>query len=194
MVQNSKIPAFPPAAPAPNPPTLPRLLPTPQNGTKWYRMVQNSKIPAFPPAGSKLCPSSPLSPTLPRAARSSGIGEDAPYRWLQDHRFRHELTRLRPNTADLARYELRGLILRCLDMSTNYPTLTIPASKPESIPCVQPPKSPSPQPVTDTRPLTHPPQAGKLRPHDANPNSQPPVVRRRPPAAANRGRSRLPSR
>ena len=62
MVQNSKIPAFPPAAPAPNPPTLPHLLPTPQNGTKWYRMVQNSKIPAFPPAGCKLCPSSPLLP------------------------------------------------------------------------------------------------------------------------------------
>ena len=56
-----KIPAFPPAVPAPNPPTLPRLLPTPQNGTKWYRMVQNSKIPAFPPAAP-----APNPPTLPR--------------------------------------------------------------------------------------------------------------------------------
>ena len=154
-----------------------------QNGTEFEKSGLSSRR-------QQALPIIAAVPTLAQAARSSGIGQGVPYRWLQDNRFRHELTRLRPNTADLARYELRGLMLRCLDMSTNYPTLTIPASEPESIPCVQPPKSPSPQPVTDTRPLTHPPQAGKLKPHDANPNSQPPVVRRRPPPTANRGRSR----
>ena len=50
MERNSKNPAFPPAAPAPNPPTLPRLLPMPQNGTEWYR-IRNFR-PFLPPAAS----------------------------------------------------------------------------------------------------------------------------------------------
>ena len=72
------------------------------------------------------------APTLAEAARSAGVGHTTLYRWLGDHRFRHELTRLRPETADLARYELQGLMLRCLDMSTNYPTITIPSAAEES--------------------------------------------------------------
>ena len=94
-----------------------------RNGTEWYRIRKFR--PFLPPAAT--LPIIAAAPTLAGAARSSGIGQGAPYRWLQDNRFRHELTRLRPNTADLARYELRGLMLRCLDMSTNYPTSTIPA-------------------------------------------------------------------
>ena len=94
-----------------------------RNGTEWYR---NRKFRPFPPAGCKLLPIFAAAPTLARAARSSGIGEDAPYRWLQDRLFRRGLTRLRPDTADLARHELQGLMLRCLDMSTNYPTIAIP--------------------------------------------------------------------
>ena len=105
----------------------PRLLPTPQNGTEWYRMVQNSKNSGLRSRRQQALPIIAAVPTLARAARSFGIGQGVPYRWLQDNRFRHELTRLRQNTADLARYELRGLMLRRLDMSTNYPTLTIPA-------------------------------------------------------------------
>ena len=100
-----------------------------RNGTEWYRIRKFR--PFLPPAASsahhRRCSHPASSRTLLRHRT-----RHVPYRWLQDNRFRHELTRLRPNTADLARYELRGLMLRCLDMSTNYPTLTIPASEPES--------------------------------------------------------------
>ena len=102
---------------------------------KWNGMVQNGteiENSALSSRRQQALPIIAAAPTLPQAARSSGIGQGTPYRWLQDNRFRHELTRLRQEAADLARYELRGLMLRCLDMSTNYPTLTIPASEPES--------------------------------------------------------------
>ena len=88
-------------------------------------MVQNFENSGLSSRRLQALPIIAAAPTLAQAARSSGIGQGALYRWLQDNRFRHELARLRPNTADLARYELRGLMLRCLDMSTNYPTPTI---------------------------------------------------------------------
>ena len=82
-----------------------------QNGTEFENSgLSSRRLQALPIIAA--------APTLAQAARSSGIGQDAPYRWLEDHRFRHELTRLRPNTAGLARYELQGLMLPCLDMST----------------------------------------------------------------------------
>ena len=96
-----------------------------QNGTEF----ENS---GFSSRRLQALPIIAAAPTLAQAARSSDIGQDAPYRWFQDRRFRHELTRLRPNTADLARYELRGLMLRCLNMSTNYLTPTIPSAAEES--------------------------------------------------------------
>ena len=52
------------------------------------------------------------TPTLAQAARSSGIGESTLYRWLQEPLFREELTRLREESADLAKQELRGVMLR----------------------------------------------------------------------------------
>ena len=94
---------------------------------KWNGMVQNGTEFENSGLSSRQLQALPIiaaAPTLAQAARSSGIGQGVPYRWLQDNRFRHELTRLRQEAAGLARYELRGLILRCLDMSTNYPTLT----------------------------------------------------------------------
>ena len=75
-----------------------------RNGTEWYRIRKFR--PFLPPAAT--LPIIAAAPTLAQAARSSGIGQGALYRWLQDNRFRHELARLRQEAADLARYELRG--------------------------------------------------------------------------------------
>ena len=82
-----------------------------RNGTEFEKSGLSSRR-------QQALPIIAAAPTLARAARSSGIGQGVPYRWLQDHRFRHELTRLRPNTAGLARYELRGLMLRFDETST----------------------------------------------------------------------------
>ncbi len=57
-----------------------------------------------------------VAPTVAQAARSSGIGESTLYRWLNDHRFRDELTRLREESADLAKSELRGVMLRSVSV------------------------------------------------------------------------------
>ena len=117
------------------PPLQPRILQPSLACCRCPKMERNGtefEISGLSSRRQQALPIIAAAPTLAQAALPSGIGQGTPYRWLQDRRFRHELTRLRPNTADLARYELRGLMLRCLDMSTNYPTLTIPASEPES--------------------------------------------------------------
>ena len=118
------------SSPESSKPKWDEMVPSPAaDAPKWDEMVQNGT--EFENSGlssrrQQALPIFAAAPTLARAARSSGIGEDAPYRWLQDRRFRRGLTRLRPDTADLARYELQGLMLPCLDMSTNYPTIAIP--------------------------------------------------------------------
>ena len=56
------------------------------------------------------------APTVAQAARQSGVGESTLYRWLEDDKFRAELTRLREETANLARQELQGLMLRSVSI------------------------------------------------------------------------------
>ena len=56
------------------------------------------------------------TPTVAQAARQSGIGESTFYRWLEDPDFRVELTRLREESANLARQELQGLMLRSVSV------------------------------------------------------------------------------
>ncbi len=56
------------------------------------------------------------SPTVAQAARASGIGESTIYRWMEDDDFRGELTRLRRESAELARRELQGLMLRSVSV------------------------------------------------------------------------------
>ena len=124
-IENSALCSRRPSPESSNPPSPAADAP------KWDEMVQNGteiENSALSSRQQQALPIIAAAPTLARAARSSGTGQDAPYRWLQSHRFRDELTRPRPNTADLARYKLQGLMLRCLDMSTNYPTLTIPSA------------------------------------------------------------------
>ncbi len=56
------------------------------------------------------------TPTVAQAARQSGIGESTLYRWLEDADFRAELVRLREESANLARQELQGLMLRSVSV------------------------------------------------------------------------------
>ena len=56
------------------------------------------------------------TPTVAQAARQSGIGERTLYRWLEDPDFRAELVRLREESANLARQELQGLMLRSVSV------------------------------------------------------------------------------
>ncbi len=53
-----------------------------------------------------------LSPSIAQAARSSGLSERTLRRWMKDASFRSRLSRLRHETAGLAREEMQGLLLR----------------------------------------------------------------------------------
>ena len=55
-------------------------------------------------------------PNANQAARAAGIGKSTLYRWLEDDHFRQELTRLREETSEFARQELKGLQLRAVDV------------------------------------------------------------------------------
>ena len=68
------------------------------------------------------------SPTVAQAARTSGIGESTLRRWLADNRYRQEVTRHRQESANLARQELQGLMLRSVSVLTEAmddPDLTL---------------------------------------------------------------------
>ena len=56
------------------------------------------------------------APSLAQAARISGFSERTLRRWLDDDDFRGELTRLRQESAELARLELQGLMLRSVSV------------------------------------------------------------------------------
>ena len=56
------------------------------------------------------------APSLAQAARISGFAERTLRRWLDDDDFRGELTRLRQESAELARLELQGLMLRSVSV------------------------------------------------------------------------------
>ena len=122
-IENSGLPSRRSSPESSNPPSPAADAP------KWDEMVQNGteiENSGLPSRRLQAMPIIAAAPTLARAARSSGIGHTALYRWLEDDRSRYELTRLRQEATDLARYELQGLMLPCLDMSTNHPTITIP--------------------------------------------------------------------
>ncbi len=53
-----------------------------------------------------------LSPSIARAARAAGVSERTLRRWMKDDSFRSRLSRLRHETAGLAREEMQGLLLR----------------------------------------------------------------------------------
>ncbi len=55
-------------------------------------------------------------PSVHQAARAAGIGKSTLYRWLEDDLFREELSRVREETAEFARQEAKGLMLRAVDV------------------------------------------------------------------------------
>ena len=52
------------------------------------------------------------SPTMAEGARLADVGRTTLYRWMNDHKFRTTLERLRTEAAELAHTELRGLMLK----------------------------------------------------------------------------------
>ena len=61
-------------------------------------------------------PSIAAAPSFAQAVRASGIPDSTLRRWLEDDHFRDELTRLREESAALARQELQGLMLRSVSV------------------------------------------------------------------------------
>ena len=55
-------------------------------------------------------------PSINQAAHAAAIGRSTLYRWLEDDRFREKLIRLREETAEFARQEAKGLMLRAVDV------------------------------------------------------------------------------
>ena len=56
------------------------------------------------------------APSLAQAARTSGFAGRTPRRWLEGDDIRGELTRLRQESAELARMELQGPMLRSVSV------------------------------------------------------------------------------
>ena len=52
------------------------------------------------------------APTMAEGAQLANIGRSTLYRWMNNHKFRSTLERLREEAADLAHTELRGLMLK----------------------------------------------------------------------------------
>ena len=63
------------------------------------------------PRQQQILPFLVSSPTLSQAARDANINRNTLHRWMEDHRFRDELVRLRQEAAELARSELQELML-----------------------------------------------------------------------------------
>ncbi len=86
---------------------------------KWAEMSENggeTKKSALNFRQQSALPIVAAAPTLAKAVSDSGIPDSTLRRWLDDDRFRSELTRLREETADLARQELQGLMLRSVSV------------------------------------------------------------------------------
>ena len=54
------------------------------------------------------------TPTVAQAAREANIARATLYRWMDDAAFRDELERLRREAANVAKVELRGLMLKAV--------------------------------------------------------------------------------
>ena len=117
-----------PSKPAPKPP---EPGPTPENRPEWAEMSENERVFEKPDLTFRQQSALPLiavSPSVAQAARASGIGESTLRRWLEDDNFRDELTRLRQESASLARQELQGLMLRSVSVlaeAMDHPDMAI---------------------------------------------------------------------
>ena len=105
-------PARPEPVEGPSPARRPGLdqssLPQPAEMSQNDRKIEVSAL-AFRQQAA--LPVIALAPSIAQAARDSGIAESTLRRWLQDPRFREELSQLRQESAELARQEFQGLLL-----------------------------------------------------------------------------------
>ena len=90
-----------------NPPARPGLSLSDSTGSS-----AKTDIPTLSHRQQSALPLVALAPSIAQAARATGVGKTTLRRWLDDPDFRAEVTRLRQETADLARKELQGLMLR----------------------------------------------------------------------------------
>ena len=114
MAGSRSKPNFSQPAPQPH-----KSTPNPASEPEWEEMSENEREVEKSNLTFRRQSALPIiaaSPTLAQAARTSGIGESTLYRWLDDHHFRDELTRLRQESAGLARQELQGLMLRSVSV------------------------------------------------------------------------------
>ena len=99
--------------------STPDLAPNPANDPEWLEMSGNERQIEKSPLTFRQQSALPIiaaSPTIAQAARTAGVGESTLRRWLDDDDFRAELVRLRQESAELARHELRGLMLRSVSV------------------------------------------------------------------------------
>lgn len=98
----------------------PEITPKPpvpaQQDTTGHNGTQPENNSHLTPRQWSALPFLAATPNIRLAARVVGIGKSTLYRWLEDPGFRDELTRLRRETADLARIELQGLMLRSVSV------------------------------------------------------------------------------
>ena len=93
--------------------------PNPANESEWEEMRETEREIEKTNLSFRqqsALPAIAASSSIAQAARNSRIGESTLYRWLEDDRFRSELTRLRQESAELARHELQGLMLRSVSI------------------------------------------------------------------------------
>jgi hypothetical protein len=56
------------------------------------------------------------SPTVSEAARQANVARATLYRWMEEPDFRQEVERLRGEAADMAKAELKGLMLKAVSV------------------------------------------------------------------------------
>ena len=96
-------------------------VPNPASEPEWREMSENEQETGKSGLTFRQQSALPIiavSPSIAQAARTSGIGESTLRRWLEDDQFRDQLTRLRQESAHLARQELQGLMLRSVSVLT----------------------------------------------------------------------------
>ena len=101
-----------PTVPSPWQPVI-RRIPNRGGMSANVRRIENSNLSHRQWA---VLPVVASAPSLAQAARISGFSERTLRRWLDDDDFRGELTRLRQESAELARLELQGLMLRSVSV------------------------------------------------------------------------------
>ena len=113
MAHNDQKSCQPPTAPSPWQPVTRQTRHRGPEMSGNVRRIENFDLPHRQQA---VLPVMASAPSLAQAARISGFAERTLRRWLDDDDFRGELTRLRQESAELARLELQGLMFRSVSV------------------------------------------------------------------------------